>query len=86
MQFDRTIAGIRVVNAGSVGMPFGEPGAYWALIGPDLELRRTSYDLTTAAQRIRATRYPESEGFAANSVLNPPSETTMLEIFSRVRK
>src|SRR5688572_7549988 len=33
MQFDRTIAGIRVVNAGSVGMPFGSPGADWALIG-----------------------------------------------------
>jgi len=30
MQFDRTIAGRRVVNAGSVGMPFAAPpGAYW---------------------------------------------------------
>lgn len=27
MQFDRIIGGIRVVNAGSVGMPFGDPGA-----------------------------------------------------------
>ena len=26
MPFDRTIGNIRVVNAGSVGMPFGEPG------------------------------------------------------------
>jgi predicted phosphodiesterase len=29
MQFDRTIGKTRVVNAGSVGMPFGEPGACW---------------------------------------------------------
>jgi putative phosphoesterase len=33
MQFDRTVAGVRVVNAGSVGMPYeDEPGAYWLLI------------------------------------------------------
>src|SRR5688572_907821 len=32
MQFDRTIAGIRVVNAGRVGMPFGSTGADWALL------------------------------------------------------
>jgi putative phosphoesterase len=42
MQFDRTIAGKRVLNAGSVGMPYDdEPGAYWLL---DLEHRRTAYD------------------------------------------
>ena len=34
MQFDRMIGAVRVVNAGSVGMPFGEPGAYWLLLGP----------------------------------------------------
>ena len=41
MQFDRTVGTVRVVNAGSVGMPFGEPGAYWLLLGPDVQLRRT---------------------------------------------
>src|SRR5438093_1246762 len=42
MQFDRVVDGIRVVNAGSVGMPYeDEPGAYWALLGPEIELRRT---------------------------------------------
>ena len=41
MQFERTIAGKRVLNSGSVGMPFEErPGAYWTL---DLEPRRTEY-------------------------------------------
>jgi hypothetical protein len=53
MQFDRKIGATRVVNAGSVGMPFGEPGAYWLLLGPDVQLRHTDYDLTEAAQRIR---------------------------------
>ena len=42
MQFDRRIAGKRVVNAGSVGRPYeDEPGAYWLL---DLAHRRTPYE------------------------------------------
>jgi putative phosphoesterase len=41
MQFDRTIGKVRVVNAGSVGMPFGEPGAYWVLLGANVQLRHT---------------------------------------------
>jgi len=41
-QFDRTVAGVRVVNAGSVGMPYEEnAGAYWLL---DLEHRFTPYE------------------------------------------
>ena len=55
MQFDRLIGGVRVVNAGSVGMPFGRPGADWLLLGPDIEFRNTSYDLLEAAERIRRT-------------------------------
>jgi predicted phosphodiesterase len=44
MQFDRGIAGVRVVNAGSVGMAYeDEPGAYWALLGPAVEHRRTAF-------------------------------------------
>jgi putative phosphoesterase len=44
VQDDRNVGEYRVVNAGSVGMPYEDaPGAYWALLGPDVELRRTSY-------------------------------------------
>ena len=42
IQFDRMIGTTRVVNAGSVGMAFGEPGADWLLLGPDVELRHTA--------------------------------------------
>jgi putative phosphoesterase len=83
MQFDRTIGGIRVVNAGSVGMPFGEPGAYWLLLGPEVQLRHTPYDLTQAAERIRATPYPQAQEFAAENVLQPRPEREMLDIFSK---
>jgi len=84
MQFDRTIGGARVVNAGSVGMPFEEPGAYWLLLGPDVELRRTSYDLERAAERIRATSYPQAEDFAARNVLQPPSAAETLALLSKI--
>src|SRR5262245_58866100 len=83
MQFDRTIGRVRVVNAGSVGMPFGESGAHWLLLGPRVELRRTSYDLLAAADRIRATACPGAASFADQYVLNPPSEARMLETYSR---
>ena len=83
MQFDRVIGDVRVVNAGSVGMSFEGPGAYWLLLGPDIELRRTSYDLTGAAERIRCTEYPEAQPFAANNVHETPSKAEMLEVFAR---
>jgi predicted phosphodiesterase len=84
MPFDRTIGPVRVVNAGSVGMPYGEPGAYWLLLGPGVEPRRTPYDLEAAAARIRATGYPQAEEFAAKSILRPPAEAEMIERFSKV--
>jgi putative phosphoesterase len=84
MQFDRKIGRTRVVNAGSVGMPFGEPGAHWLLLGPNIQFRHTIYDLANAAGRIRSTAYPQAHDFAARNILNPPTEQEMLEIFTRV--
>lgn len=84
MQFDRMVGDVRVVNAGSVGMPFGNPGADWLLLGPKIQLQHTSYDLAKAAGRIQNTSYPQAQDFAARNVLQPPSEEEMLEAFARV--
>jgi hypothetical protein len=75
------VDGIRLVNAGSVGMPFGRPGAHWLLLGPGIEPRRTDYDLARAAARVRETSYPGAAEFAARHVLRPPSEDEMLALF-----
>ncbi len=83
MQFDRSVNGIQVVNAGSVGMAFGGVGAYWLLLGSQVQLRRTPYDLADAARRIRATGYPGAGEFADRNVLNPPSADEMLELLGR---
>jgi putative phosphoesterase len=84
VQFDRQVAGKRLVNAGSVGMPYeAQPGAYWALLGPDVELRRTDYDLEAAATAIRATGFPEAEELAAENVLTVPTAEEATEQFER---
>jgi putative phosphoesterase len=57
IQDDRRVGGVRWVNAGSVGMPYeDEPGAYWALLGPEVELRRTEYD----ASALGGYEYPQA--------------------------
>ena len=81
MQFDRCVGGVRVVNAGSVGMPYGEPGAYWLLLGPGVEMRRTRYDLVAAAAVIRASGYPLAEDFADHNVLVPPTAAEAIAVF-----
>jgi predicted phosphodiesterase len=80
MQFDRVVGRTRIVNAGSVGMPFQEAGAYWALLGPDVALRRTTYDLDGAAARVRGTAYPQAEQ-CASGIVTPPTEEATLEQF-----
>ena len=54
MQYDRTLTnGLRIVNPGSVGMPYeGKAGAFWAVLGPDIEFRRTEYDVEAAVAEI----------------------------------
>jgi diadenosine tetraphosphatase ApaH/serine/threonine PP2A family protein phosphatase len=81
MQFDRMVGDVRVVNAGSVGMPYGKSGAHWLLLDAGVEFRHTSYDLEAAAERIRATKYPQAEAFASDNVLSTPSEAEALEFF-----
>jgi len=82
MQFDRPIGSQRLVNAGSVGMPYeGQPGAYWALLGPGVELRRTAYDVEQAALRIMATGFPDAEEFSRANVLVSPRPEDAIRVF-----
>jgi len=74
IQFDRRIAGVRSVNPGSIGMPYeGKSGAaYWALLGPDVELRRTEYDVDEAVRRYRASDDPRAEQMV-EILVSPPT-------------
>jgi len=83
MQFDRTEGGVRVINPGSVGMPYGETGAHWAMLGPDVAFRRTRFDLEAASRRIRQSSWPGAEEFARGNVLSAPSVEEAMDFFSR---
>jgi putative phosphoesterase len=75
MQFDRRVGGGRMVNAGSVGRPYeDQPGAYWAVLGPEVDLRRTAYDFAAAAEAVRRTNFPEREEIASTIVRPMPRE------------
>ena len=82
MQFDRSLGRVRVVNAGSVGMPFGRTGADWILLGPGVQFRHTVFDLETAAARVRESGYPQPDDYATQYVLASPSESAMLDAFT----
>ncbi|MFE2160990.1 metallophosphoesterase family protein [Streptomyces lydicus] len=65
MPFVRLAHGRLVVNPGSVGMPYGRPGAHWALLGPGTDLRHTPYDLEAAVRRLtRTSAYPDAAAWA----------------------
>ena len=74
VQYERTLDGTKIVNAGSVGMPYeGRPGAYWLLVdGDDVQHRRTEYDVERVAEAIRASDYWDAEKLA-RTLLKPPS-------------
>jgi putative phosphoesterase len=76
-QFDRRVGDYRVVNAGSVGLQFGERGAYWAMLGPDVDLRHTEYDYDDAVSRILAKPGPIADKFAERVLAPPPASTAV---------
>ena len=87
MQFDRAVGTRRLINAGSVGLPYeGQPGAYWALLGPDVELRRTEYDVENAARRIMATEFPAADDFARKYVLASPTSEDAIQFFEAMAR
>jgi putative phosphoesterase len=79
IQFDRKVAGVRSVNPGSVGLPYeGRPGAFWALLGPDVELRRTDYDVAGAVAAYRESGFPNAEQMV-ELLEHPPSRAEVVE-------
>jgi putative phosphoesterase len=73
LQFERRIRDWRFVNVGSVGRPRElSPAAYWALLGPDIELVSTGYDISAAAEAVLASGQPTAEQ-VVEVLLHPPS-------------
>ncbi|HZQ82606.1 MAG TPA: metallophosphoesterase family protein [Gaiellaceae bacterium] len=70
-QFDRRVGELRVVNAGSIGMPYeGEVAAYWALVvDGEPTFRKTPIDVERAVAGIRASGWEGGEEFIAENLV-----------------
>jgi putative phosphoesterase len=85
VQFDRVVGGTRIVNAGSVGMPYeGRTAAFWALLGPDIELVSTDYDVESAVAAMRATDHPDAHEIV-ETLLTPHTPAEANEVFEARR-
>jgi putative phosphoesterase len=86
MQYDRRLeSGLRIVNPGSIGIPYeGARGAYWALIGPDVEFRRTEYDVEAAVAAIEVMKVPLDAHFL-EPLVDPPDPAETTEYFESLR-
>ncbi len=73
-QFDRRVDDLRVVNAGSVGMPYeGEVAAFWALLEDgEVQFRRTPFDLERAVAETRRSAWPHAASFVTENLLAAP--------------
>jgi predicted phosphodiesterase len=87
VRLDRGVGAHRFVNPGSVGMPYeDQPGAYWALLGEEVELRRTSYDYAAAAEAIRASGYPDAEELINECLLEPVGAAEATRFFAELAR
>jgi predicted phosphodiesterase len=82
-QFELRAGEQRVVNAGSVGMPYeGRPGAFWLLVdGSDAERRHTEIDVDAAAAALRASGFPDVEDLIRESLTEPVDAQTVARFF-----
>ena len=87
MQLDRTVDGVRWVNPGSIGMPYeGEVAAFWALLGPEVELRQTPFDIDRAAQALLASGWPEAESFVEENVRAAVPREEAVTLFEQIAR
>jgi putative phosphoesterase len=82
-QFDLRAGGVRVVNAGSVGMPYqGEAAAFWMLVEDgEPEFRRTEIDVDAVVAAIRASPYPDAEDLVKMCFLEPVTAESVARLF-----
>ena len=84
-QFDRVAGRHRVVNAGSVGMPYeGDAAAFWLSLGPEVELRRTEYDVDAAVADSAPPDFPDLDEMFRESLMEPADPDWVAEYFEAI--
>lgn len=87
VQYDRNVpGGPRLLNAGSVGMPYqGEQGAFWAMLGPDVTLRHTHYDVEAAFTSLLSSEFPSAADVYGESIRGIASAESATAYFESLR-
>lgn len=84
-QFDLRSGRVRLLNAGSVGLPYeGRAGAFWLLLGPDVAFRGTEYDVAAGVDRLRASGMPGIDDVLPESLLQPVPREVVAAHFERL--
>jgi predicted phosphodiesterase len=84
-QYEQAVGGKRLVNAGSIGLPYeGEPAAFWAIVEDGaVDLRRTDYDVAAAVQLIFGTGFPTAADWLEGSLVKPEPPDAVTAFFER---
>jgi putative phosphoesterase len=85
MQLDRRVDDTRWINAGSVGMPYeGDVAAFWALLGPDVELRRTPFDVERSVREVLESGWPDADAFVEKNLRAAVERQDVTALFEQV--
>ena len=86
VQLDRSVPGHRLLNAGSVGLPYeGRRGAFWALLEPDVEFVRTRLRRRGSRCGDQGGRLPRRGRTTSSSLLEPPDPEDVSKYFESLR-
>ena len=83
MPFQRLVAGRLVVNPGSVGLPYGRPGAHWAVLAHGaVTMGRTLIDLRALVAEVAArSALPGVATWAEEHIGRPATDLEALAVF-----
>jgi putative phosphoesterase len=86
-QFERRVGDVRVVNAGSVGMPYeGEVAAFWlAVEDGEPSFRKTPFDVERAIAGIRTSGWPAAEEFVRENMQSAIPRSEAAQFFESKR-
>ena len=85
MPYVRLVDRRLVVNAGSIGMPYGRPGGSWAMLrDAGVSLRHTSVDVDAAVHAVVAgSTYPDRQAWADEYVRAANSDADAIAAFTQ---
>ena len=85
LQFRRQLPDLLSIGAGSVGLPYhdGPPGARWAVLGPEVELQVTAYDLGAAVDAAARVGLPNLDAWRTVVTTPPTFDEVLADAESR---